>query len=469
MASSSADVIVIGAGPAGYVCAIRLAQYGKKVIVVERAHVGGTCLNVGCIPSKAMIIAGNLIDRIRHAATMGITVTGVKLDLAKLVTWKQTVVDRLTGGIAMLFKNHGIESITGTARLTGPKQVEVDTAEGKRTLTAAHIVVATGSTPIEIPGFAFGDRVWSSTEALAPPFHPQRMVVIGGGYIGLELGMMYAKIGTKVTVVEAMEHILPGIDRELSKVVEKSLKKLDIETHVKAFAKGHETKADGSLAVSVEVNGALQTIDCDVVLSSVGRKPAGHGVGLQEVGVQMTERGFVEVDDQRRTSVPSIFAIGDIAGQPMLAHKGSKEGLVVADVIAGKNTVYEPRCIPAVIFTEPEVASVGLTEAEAREKGIEVKVGKFPFAASGRAISLDATEGFTKIVLDAKDDTVLGVHMVGPEVTELIAEAGLAIEMGATAEDLALTVHAHPTLPETLMEAAEAAHGLAIHIYQRKR
>ncbi len=469
MATNTADVIVIGAGPAGYVCAIRLAQYGKKVMVIEKETVGGTCLNVGCIPSKAMIIAGNLIDRIRHAATMGITVESVKLDLPKLVSWKQSVVDKLTGGIKALFKNHKIELVQGTAQIVAANEVEITSSEGTHNVTAEHIVVATGSVPIEIPGFAFGDHVWSSTEALAPPERPGRMLVIGGGYIGLELGMMYSKIGTEVVVVEALDNVLPGIDRELSKVVGKALKKLKVEVHTNALARGYRELDDGGLEVEIEVNGELQHIRCDVVLSSVGRRPASAGVGLENVGVKVDQHGFVEVDAARRTSVRSIFAIGDIAGQPMLAHKGSKEGLVVADVIAGKDAVYDPRCIPAVIFTEPEVASVGLTEQGAKTRGIEVKVGKFPFAASGRAISLGATEGFTKVIVDANDDTLLGVHMVGPEVTELIAEAALAIELGATAEDIALTVHAHPTLPETIMEAAEAAHGMAVHIYQRKR
>lgn len=469
MSSETFDAVVIGGGPAGYVCAIRLAQNGMKAALVEKAAVGGTCLNIGCIPSKALISAGNLVDRIRHAGDMGIKVDGVRVDMGKLVSWKESVVQKLTGGVAGLLKNHKVAVYAGTARIAGPNAVEVKNEAGTQKIAAKHIVVATGSIPIEIPGFAFGEDVWSSTEALAPKVRPRRLVVIGGGYIGLELGIMYSKLGSEVTVVEATPGLLPGQDTELSKVVEKRLKKRGVAMHFEHFAKGY-TKQGEDLHVAIESKGGeKQTIVCDKILSTVGRKPYADGLGLKEAGVAIDAKGFVVVDPQRRTNVPSIFAIGDIAGQPMLAHKGSKEGLVVADVIAGKKTVYDVKCIPAVIFTDPEIASVGLTEEQAKAEGYEPVVGKFPFAASGRALSLNEPDGFTKVVADKKTDLVLGVHMVGPEVTELIAEAALAIEMGATTEDLALTVHAHPTLPETLMEAAEAVHQKAVHIFQKPR
>jgi dihydrolipoyl dehydrogenase len=459
------DAVVVGAGPAGYVCAIRLAQLGKRVAVVERDAIGGCCLNVGCIPSKALIAAGSFFDRLKRASEMGIEVSGARLDLAKLVAWKDGIVSRLTGGIGSLFKNHKIEAVKGTATLKSPSEVEVKGAGAPEALRARAIVLATGSEPIALKEFPWSGGVWSSTEALAPAEVPKRLVVIGGGYIGLELGIFYAKIGAEVTVVEMTGGLLPGTDPDLSAVVGRTLKKRGVAVHLNARAIGYEKGAAG-LRVGVEAEGKKFEVECDQILSTVGRRPTSAGLGLEALGVRM-EKGFVAVDPRRETSVPGIFAIGDLAGQPMLAHKGSKEGMVAAEAIAGRRAAFDVRAIPSVIFTDPEIASVGLTEAEAKEKGFDPVVGRFPFAASGRAMSLGETEGFVKVVADKGTDAVLGVHMVGPEVTELIAEAALAIEMGATAEDLALTVHAHPTLPETLMEAAEAVHGAAIHVYRR--
>ncbi len=467
--SSTRNVVVIGAGPAGYVCAIRLAQLGQKVTVVEKDSIGGCCLNVGCIPSKAMIAAGALLERIRHASAMGITAEDVKLDLAQLVSWKAGVVQKLTGGIGTLFKNHKIEHVTGQGRIVDRNTVLVGTKDGERKLSCDDIVIATGSVPSTIPGFEFdGNRVWSSTEALAPKRLPEHLLVIGGGYIGLELGILYNKLGSKVMVVEFTEGALPGQDRDCVKVIERSLKKQKIELITRTGAKSFESSGK-KLFVKVEArDGGSDTIECDQILCTVGRRPYSDGLGLESIGLKVDKGGFLGVDAQRRTSVPNVYAIGDIAGQPMLAHKGSREGLVVAGVIARQPEEYDARCVPAVIFTAPEMASVGLLEDEARKQGREVAVGQFPFAASGRALSLMETEGFVKVVADAKTDEVLGVHMVGPEVTELIAEAALAIEMGATTEDIARTIHAHPTLPEALMEAAEAVHKLAVHVYQKR-
>ena len=466
--SPTKNVVVIGAGPAGYVCAIRLAQLGQKVTVVEKEFLGGTCLNIGCIPSKAMIAAGVLIEKLAKAAEMGITADNVKLDVKKLVDWKMGIVGKLTGGVGVLLKNHKVDVVMGSARFTGKNTVEVQTKEGKKTLTFDDAVIATGSTPIEIPGFAFDeDKVWSSTGALRPTRIPEHLVVIGGGYIGLELGMMYRKLGSEVTVLEATGGALPGQEKDAVKLIERSLKKQKIKLMTETFAKGWEAKG-GKLAVTVETKGGKDTVECDQILSTVGRRPYSEGLGLEAVGLTTDKRGFLEVDEYMRTKVANIYAIGDIAGQPMLAHKGSKEGLVAAGVIAGQAEAYDARCVPAVIFTSPEMASVGLTEEQCKEQGLEIKSGKFPFSASGRAMSLMETEGFVKMIVDAKTDEILGVHMVGPEVTELIAEAALAIEMGATAEDVARTIHAHPTLPESMMEAAEAVHGMAVHIYQKR-
>ena len=463
------SVVVLGAGPAGYVCAIRLAQYGLKVTVVEKQYVGGTCLNVGCIPSKALIAAGSLKERIAHASAMGITADNVKLDVTKLVEWKKGIVAKLTGGVAGLLKNHKVELVNGAGSIVDRNTVSVATVEGARTLKCDDIVIATGSVPIAIPGFPFDEKdVWSSTGALAPTSIPKRLVVIGGGYIGLELGMMYAKLGSEVTVLEATPGALPGQDRDCVKVIERTMKKLGMKLLTETFAQGYERKGT-ELHVKIKTKTGEQVVVCDQIASMVGRKPYSEGLGLEKVGLALDPKGFLPVDRQMRTKVANIYAIGDIAGQPMLAHKGSKEGLVAAAVIAGHKEEYDVRCVPAVIFTAPEMASVGAQEAELAAKGVAFKVGTFPFAASGRAMSLMETDGFVKVIADAKTDEILGVHMVGPEVTELIAEAALAIELGATAEDLARTIHAHPTLPEAMMEAAESVHGMAVHIFQPKR
>ncbi len=466
--STQRKVVIIGAGPAGYVCAIRLAQLGQEVTVVEREKLGGTCLNIGCIPSKALIAAGTHLERIAHGKAMGITVDNVKLDVNQLVEWKQGIVGRLTGGVGTLLKNHGCKVVMGTAKLAGKGAVEVTSSEGTSKLSADDIVIATGSVPIEIPGFAFDEKdVWSSTGALSPDRIPEHVVVIGGGYIGLELGFMYSKLGSRVTVLEATGGALPGQDRDCVKVIERSLKKRKIKLMTETFAQGYERKG-AELHVRIKTKKGEETVVCDQILSTVGRKPYSADLGLESCGLSTDERGFLKTDDQLRTSVPGIWAIGDIAGQPMLAHKGSKEGLIAAAAIAGLPERYDVRCVPAVIFTAPEMASVGETEEQLTEQGRKFRIGKFPFAASGRAMSLMETEGFVKVLADAETDELLGVHMVGPEVTELVAEAALAIEMGATAEDIARTIHAHPTLPEAMMEAAEAVHGAAIHIFQKK-
>jgi len=461
------DVVVIGAGPAGYVCAIRCAQLGLKTAVVEKENLGGVCLNVGCIPSKALIAASKLAEKIRHADLMGIKAKYEGLDVGALVAWKAGIVNKLTSGVGGLLKNHKIDVHMGDAKVVAKGRVEVTAKDGKKVLEAKNVVVAVGSTPIEVPGFAFdGENVWSSTHALAPKSLPKRMIVIGGGYIGLELGLVYHKLGTEVRVLEFMDRVLPGMEEELSKEMARMLKKKKVEVFTKTKAVGFK-KGKNGLEVTAEVEGKPQVFECDVVLSCVGRKPSGKNLGLEALGVKVDERGFVPVDHHRQTNVPGIYAIGDVAGQPMLAHKGSHEGLVAAAAIAGdKGAAYDPACIPAVIFTDPEIASVGLTAEEARKAGFDPVEGRFPFGASGRAMSLNETDGWVKVVGDRKTDKLLGVHMIGPEVTELVAEAALAIEMGATVGDLAQTIHAHPTLPEAMMEAAESVHNMAVHIFQ---
>lgn len=463
MSKLQTDVVVLGAGPAGYVCAIRLAQYGKKVICVEEDNLGGTCLNVGCIPSKAMISAGHFMQSVQHAADMGFTVDKPLLDMSKLVAWKDGIVKRLTGGIGMLFKKRKIEWLKGSAVIQGANTVEVTTADGKVTVEARDLVLATGSEPATIPGFDFGDLVWSSTEALQPTALPASMFIIGGGVIGMELGMMYAQLGTEVTVVEFMDQILPGADPELVKVVARKAKKQGVKIHTKAAAKSWKKHGSG-VQVQAEINGKLQTFDAECILLTTGRKPRTAGLGVEKIGLKPDKHGFLEVDAQCQTRTPHVYAVGDITHGPMLAHKGSAQGLVAAGAICAKGGVaWDHKVVPAVIYTDPEIAWVGLSEAEAKDKGIETKIGRFNFGANGRAMSLHSTDGLVKVVTNAADDSVLGVHMVGPNVTDLIAEAALAIESGLTAEDVALTIHGHPTLSEVLMEACEDVHGMCVH------
>ncbi|MCM0606532.1 MAG: dihydrolipoyl dehydrogenase [Xanthomonadaceae bacterium] len=468
MATQTADVVVLGSGPAGYVCAIRLAQLGKKVTIIDRDELGGVCLNRGCIPSKALIYAGSLVEKIKHADEIGIDVGSVKVNLPKLMKWKDSVVKKLTGGVGGLLKANGVTILAGDAKFTGPKALEVKSDKETTTVTFNQIVIATGSRPFSIPGVTIDNKdVLDSTGALHLQSVPKSMLCIGGGYIGLELGTFYAKVGTKVTVVEAGPVLLGTMDQDLVKVVAKSLDKRGVT--VKTGTAVKSVKKDGAnVKVVVESGGKSETITVDKVLVTIGRVPNSDGIGLEKTGVKLDSKGFILVNAARQTNVPHIYAIGDIAGQPLLAHKGSKEGMVAAEAIGGMKTTYDILAMPAVIFTDPEIATVGLSDAEAKAKGFQTQVGVFPFAANGRALSVTESDGFVKVVGDAKTGRLLGVHIVGVEASNLIAEATLAIEMGAQVEDLALTVHAHPTLPEALMEAAEATHGHAIHIFQRK-
>jgi len=469
-AKTHVEALVIGAGPGGYVAGIRLGQLKKKAMVVERDKPGGICLNVGCIPSKALITASKYYDKLRHGADIGILADNFRVDMPKMQTWKGEVVSKLTGGVKILLKANGCDYRTGVARLVSRNTVELtEPGGGKTTIEADNIVVATGSRPIEIPGFKFdGNRIVDSTGALAFDAVPERFVVIGGGYIGIEIGTLYAKLGAKVTVVEALPAILPGNDPEIVQVVARKLKKLGVEVMTGAKAKSW-SESGGRAAVVIDVgnvDGKDVTLDADKVLVAVGRRPNWEGLGLEEVGVKV-DRGFVTVDKRLRTNVPGVYAIGDVAGQPMLAHKASREAEVVAEVIAGHKAEFDVRVIPAVIFSDPEVATAGITADEAKQRGRDVKIGKFPFSVLGRAIANADTDGFVKVVIDAKTKEVLGIHVVGNGASDIIAEAALAIEMGALADDLSMTIHAHPTLPEAIMEAAKASLGEAIHIQNR--
>ena len=471
MAKRTCDVVVIGGGPGGYVCSIRLGQLKQKVICVEKEEVGGVCLNWGCVPSKALIAASHTYEKVKdHGATMGILSKGLEVDSNKMQDWKDGIVKKLTGGVRGLFRGNGVELVIGNARVTGPLTVEVKTKEGGvETLEATKaIVIATGSSTIEIPSFKFdGKQIIGAKDAVSLRQVPKRLLVIGGGVIGLELGMVYQKLGSELIVVEATDSLLPGTDPECTAVVEKNLVKHGAKIIKNAKAVGYEKSADGSVAVKVDMGGGKHdTVVTDVVLVAVGMRPNGAGLGLEEVGVKV-ERGFVPADNVGRTNVSTIFAIGDVSGMPMLAHKASKEGEVVAEVIAGHKAAKDWVAIPAAIFTDPEIAVAGLSEAQAKEKGIEVRIGKFPFAALGRAMAVHETEGFFKIVADKKTNEVLGIHIVGPEASDLISEGALALEMHAFLEDLGLTIHPHPTLGEGMMEAAMNGLGHAIHILNR--
>ena len=471
MAKRTCEVVVIGGGPGGYGCAIRLGQLKQKVICVEKEEVGGVCLNWGCVPSKALISASHTYEKVKdQGQTMGIFADGIRVEVPKMQEWKDGIVKKLTGGIRGLFKGNGVELVMGDARVTGKNTVEVKTREGGvETIEATKaIVIATGSSTIEIPSFKFdGKQVIGAKEAVSLQSVPKRLLVIGGGVIGLELGMVYQKFGSELTVVEMTPSLLPGVEPDCTAVVEKKIVKHGGKIFKNAKAMGYERNADGSLAVKVDLGeGKHDTMIADTVLVAVGMRPNGAGLGLEEIGVKV-ERGFVPTDPLGKTNVDGIYAIGDVSGHPMLAHKATKEGEVVAEVIAGHKAAKDWVAIPAAIFTDPEIATAGLTEAQAKEKGYDVRIGKFPFAALGRAMAVHETDGFFKVVADKKSNELLGVHIVGAEASDLISEGALALEMHAFLEDIGLTIHPHPTLGEGLMEAAMNGLGHAIHIMNR--
>jgi dihydrolipoamide dehydrogenase len=469
MANKTYDAIVIGGGPGGYVCSIRLGQLKQKVLCVEKEEVGGVCLNWGCVPSKAIIETSHTYDKVKGGSGFGLLVDNPRIDPNKLQDWKDGIVKKLTGGVRTLFKGNNVDLLYGDARVTGPKTVTVKTREGGTEVIEATkgIVIATGSSTIEIPSFKFdGKKVIGAKEAVSLREVPKRLVVIGGGIIGMELGGAYQRLGSDLTVVEMLPQILTGVDPDVAAVVERTYVKHGAKILKGAKALGYEPQKDGSIAVRVEVGGKADTIVADVVIVAVGMRPNGAGIGLEELGVKV-ERGFVPTDNLGRTNVPGIYAIGDCSSVPMLAHKASKEGEVVAEVIAGHKAAKDWVAIPSAIFTHPEIATVGLGEQQAKEKGLDVRVGKFPFAALGRAMALNETDGFIKVVADKTTHEILGFQIVGPEATDLISESALALEMHAFLEDVGLTVHPHPTLGEGMMEASLNALGQAIHVVNR--
>jgi len=471
---SSTQVVVVGGGPGGYAAAFLAADLGLTTTLVDpEPNPGGVCVYRGCIPSKALLHVAKLLHETKQAKAWGIEFAAPKVDLDGLRSFKDNVVKRLTGGTGQLAKHRKVNYLQGTAEIVDPKTLKISLKDGGTdTLTFEHAILATGSTPAMPPALKVDDpRVMDSTGALELPDIPKTLLVVGGGYIGLELGSVYAALGSAVTVVEMTSGLLPGADRDLvdilARTVTKVMKKVYLDTRVT------QMKAEkGGIRVSLEgeklEDGEKEQV-FDRVLVSVGRRPNSRIPGLDRTRVKVNDRGFIEVDDQMRTAEPSIFAIGDVVGEPMLAHKASHEGRVAAEVIAGEKVAFHPQAIPAVVFTDPELAWAGLTETQAKKEGREVSIAKFPWGASGRAITLDRMDGVTKLILDPATERILGVGLVGPGAGELIAEGALAIEMGATATDLKLTIHPHPTLTETLMESAEVFFGQATHVYRPKR
>jgi dihydrolipoamide dehydrogenase len=461
--SIQADVVVLGSGPGGYSAAFRAADLGKKVVIIERYEtIGGVCLNVGCIPSKALLHAAKVMDEARHMSEFGIEFGAPKVDIKKLGKWKDSVVERLTGGLKMLAKARKVEVVTGYGMFISDKAIEVTAKDGKKTtIEFTHAIIAAGSRPVKLPFIPEDKRIFDSTGALALKSVPKNLLVLGGGIIGLEMATVYHQLGSKIDVVEFMPQLMNGADKDIAKIyqkwVEARYNNIMLETKVVKV----DAKKDGIYVTFEGKNAPAKPVKYDAVLEAVGHIPNGKDIGADKAGVSVDERGFIAVDKQQRTNVSHIFAIGDIVGQPMLAHKAVPEGRVAAEVIAGKKHYFDPKCIPSVAYTDPEVSWVGVTEDQAKAQGLDFGKGVFPWAASGRSLSLGRDEGMTKVIFDTKTNRIIGAGIIGPNAGDLIAEVGLAIEMGCDAEDISLTIHPHPTLSETIAMATEVFEGTA--------
>ena len=467
MADNSFDIVVIGAGPGGYVAAIKAAQLGYRTACVEEGNLGGVCLNIGCIPTKALLESAAMITHLGHAKEFGVTVGEIKTDMAQAVKRSRQVSERLVKGIGFLFKKNKVTHVAGRGRLAGKGRVEVTGKDGKKqTITAKHVIVATGSRPRDLPFLKIDhDRVWDSTDAMMAQTPPKTLAIVGAGAIGCEFADVYAAFGTQVTIVEMAPRVLPLEDKDCSAVVEKSYRKrgMNILTGVK-LEKAEVGKGGVKLTIT-DAKGQTQTVEAERVLSAIGRAPLVEDIGLEEAGVKLTERGFIAVDRQLRTNVEGVYAVGDVAGPPLLAHKGSHEGVACVEAIHGDpHAGIDYRNIPNCTYCHPEVASVGLTEEQAREAGHEVEVGVFPWTANGRALTAGDTDGFVKVIRDKRYSEILGAHIVGPHATELIAEFVVGRHLESTVEEMERAVHPHPTLSEAVAEAALAAAGHALHI-----
>ncbi len=471
MSDMSTEVAVLGSGPGGYTAAFRAADLGKKVVLIERFEkLGGVCLNVGCIPSKALLHTAKVIEDAEDMSSHGIDFGKPKLDIDKIRAYKDGIINRLTGGLSMLSKQRKVEVVTGVGRFTSPNTLEVEQKDGQKiNVKFEQCIIAAGSRPVKLPFIPDDPRIFDSTGALELKNIPKRMLVLGGGIIGLEMATVYNKLGSKISVVEFMPQLMGAIDKDVAKVYEKWIskryEKIMLETKVTKV----EAKKDG-IYVTFEGKNAPAAPECyDAVLVAVGRIPNGKDIAADKAGVNVDDKGFIATDKQMRTNVPHIYAIGDIVGQPMLAHKAVPEGRIAAEVIAGQKHFFEPKCIPGVAYTDPEVAWTGLTEAQAKEQGINYGKGVFPWAASGRSLSMGRDEGMTKVIFDEDSHRILGASIIGPNAGELIAEVCLAIEMGCEAEDLSLTIHPHPTLSETIALATEMYEGTITDLIAPKK
>ncbi len=459
------DLVVIGSGPGGYMAAIRAAQLGMRVACVEKDQApGGTCLNIGCIPSKAMLDSSERFHVAKSGlAAHGIKVSGVELDLPTMLSRKDRVVKTLTSGVSGLLKKHKIERVIGIGRLTSPTTVEVTGGE-TRTLTTKKVLIATGSAPIALPALPFdGKRIVCSTEALAFTSVPKTMLVVGAGAIGLELGSVWARLGTAVHVVEFLDRIVPGMDRKMGEALQKLLQKQGITFQLQTTAKAAKVSQTG-VTVTLESNGVSEQREAEVVLVAVGRRPYTEGLGAKEIGVELDAKGRIVVDAHFQTKVPGVFAIGDVIAGPMLAHKAEEEGVAAVESMAGQAGHVNYEAIPSVVYTAPELAAVGITEEQAKERGLDIRIGTFPFLANGRAKAMGETDGMVKMIADAKTDRVLGIHILGARASDMIAEAVVAMEFYASSEDIARSSHAHPTMPEAIKEAALAVHGRTLNL-----
>jgi dihydrolipoamide dehydrogenase len=473
VAEHQVDAVVIGAGPGGYHAAIRLAQLGKNVICIDRDEVGGVCLNWGCIPTKALLHVGEVIRHIEHADAIGLKVPKAEVQREGVAKFKTDVVNSNVGGVKTLFKGNGVQFLYGDASFKDPNTIVVKNKEGGTdTVKAQSVVIATGSAPVDVKAWPRdGEYIINSDDAVQVKRIPKTMLIVGGGVIGLEFATVYTRLGAKVLVIEALPQILTGTDLEISKTLGRILKKQGVEIMLDTKV-GKIEKSGKTVKATFNgegTNGKDETREFDMVLVAVGRRPVTDTLNLAAAGLATDDKGFIYIDAQCRTKVPHIFAIGDVTGQPLLAHRAMKQGVVAAEVISGdKSAAFDPVAVPNCVYTDPEVATVGMSEEEAKAKGYEVRIGKFPLAASGRARTMNETDGLIKLVGDAKSDALLGMHIVAPQAESLIGEGVIALEMGATLEDIGLSIHPHPTLTESIMDAAEAAHGKAIHILNPK-